>query len=140
MPSTKSTITPFTGRGMLAAILGLEMDNGEDEIVLAALMCCDGDLVETHPIVEPGSLGTPSPPPIVTSTPEASGTILYHCGRVKSTTTRVTGGCVEYKLARTLRTAPRFTFNRLRPAPGRAFGRSITSRSGCSIICACGTV
>src|SRR5258708_4196211 len=134
MPFANSTVTPFTGakRGARATVLTVA------GVVRAEFTRGAGDFVETHPTVVPGSAGAPAPPPIVTPTPVPSGTIRYHCGRLKSTPMRVTGGRVEYNLARTDFTAPRFTLMRRSPSPGFVFGRSITSRSGCSIIWACG--
>src|SRR5260221_8617583 len=113
MPFAKSTATPFTGAKRCACATVLTVAG----VVRAELTRWAGDFVETHPTVVPGSAGAPTPPPIVTTTPVASGTMRYHCGRLKSTTMRVTGGGRGNKTAPTPLTTPPDTFNRPRAIP-----------------------
>src|SRR5258708_6847704 len=134
MPFANSTVTPFTGakRGARATVLTVA------GVVRAEFTRGAGDFVETHPTVVPGSAGAPAPPPIVTTTPVASGTIRYHCGRLKSTTMRVTGGGGGEKTPPPRFTPARVTVNRGRPPPPLLFRKANTHPPRRSLHLACG--
>src|SRR5258708_916490 len=134
-PLANCTLTPLvlaTGTCLLVLLL---TENGLDCWFVGRTVV----LAETHPMVGWVSAALSASVPRLTVNPDASGVMRYHCGRFRSTTIRVTGGTVENRLIRTPRTSPRLMRTPRKAGPGKAFGMSITKRSGAETICVCGT-